>query len=280
MIAGIKDILIGVTTEYEPGGQSAIVLYGLSLAQLSQAHVTVQSASIGIRLHSAWIGQIAADLAGSENARRKALAEAVAQCARQEAVATGVDCSVHTPHLGYRELLESFTTQARLHDLTIVDAEPDALNTDRGVIEKLLTQSGRPLVVVPPACGAFQCRRAIVAWDGSAKAARAANDAVPLLRHAEAVEVVSVLGEKELPGGTSGTELAVHLVRHGVRASAETVIADDGDVARTLRDAARQQSADLIVMGAFVHSRLREFTLGGVTQSLLKKCDVPLFMSY
>lgn len=280
MIAGIKDILIGVTTEYEPGAESAAVLYGLSLAQASQAHVTVQSASIGIRLHSAWISQGTADLVGSENARRKALAEAVAQCARLEAAATGVDCSIHTPHLSYQDLIAAFTTQARLHDLAIIDAEPDALNTDRGVIEKLLTQSGRPLLLVPRRCEAFQCRRAIVAWDGSAKAARAANDAVPLLRCADAVEVVSVLGEKDLPGGTSGAELAMHLVRHGVNASAENLTLRDGDVAQTLRDAALQQSADLIVMGAFVHSRLRELTLGGVTQSLLKKCDVPLFMSY
>lgn len=280
MIAGIKDILIGLTSEYESSEHSAALLYGLSLAQQSAAHVTTQSASVRVRVKSAWITQIAANLVGSENARRKAMAEALAKHARAEASAAGVDCTVQTPHLSFRELLASFTTQARLHDLTILDGEPEAINLDRGLIEELLMHSGRPLVVVPRNCQVFHCRRAVVAWDGSAKAARATNDALPLLRHAEAVTVVSVTGEKHLPGEAVGADLAVHLNRHGVSAVAESLTALDGDVARTLRDAASQQKADLIVMGAFVHSRLLELTLGGVTQSLLKKCDVPLFMSW
>ena len=280
MIACIKDILIGLTSEYEASEHSPALLYGLSLAQHSQAHVTTQSASVRVRVRSAWFAQIAANLVGSENFRRKAMAEALAKQARKEASATGIDCTVQTPHLSYQELLASFTTQARLHDLTILDSESHALNLDRGLIEELLIHSGRPLVVVPRHCDTFHCHRAIVAWDGSAKAARATNDALPLLRRAEAVTVLSVTGEKNLPGEAVGADLAMHLNRHGVPAMAESLTAHDGDVARTLRDAAHQKQADLIVMGAFVHWRLRELILGGVTQSLLKKCDVPLFMAY
>ena len=138
MIAGIKDILIGLTSEYESSEHSAALLYGLSLAQQSAAHVTTQSASVRVRVKSAWITQIAANLVGSENARRKAMAEALAKHARAEASAAGVDCTVQTPHLSFRELLASFTTQARLHDLTILDGEPEAINLDRGLIEELL----------------------------------------------------------------------------------------------------------------------------------------------
>ena len=72
-----------------------------------------------------------------------------------------------TPHLSYPELLAVFRTQARLHDLTVVDAEPEALALDRGLIDALLMESGRPLLVVPPGQDVFRARRIILAWDGS-----------------------------------------------------------------------------------------------------------------
>jgi nucleotide-binding universal stress UspA family protein len=208
------------------------------------------------------------------------MAEAVAQAAQADATAAGVVCSAYTPHLSYPELLASFMAHASVHDLVIVDAEPGTISLKRGIIEELLLQSRRPLTMVPQGLEHFRSRRIIVAWDGSAKAARAVGDALPFLRAAEAVDVISVAGEKELPNTVTGGDLAAHLTRHGVSVTVVCLAARDGDVAETLRSAAEISGADMIVMGGFVHARLRETVFGGVTQSLLKESRVPLFMSH
>jgi nucleotide-binding universal stress UspA family protein len=133
---------------------------------------------------------------------------------------------------------------------------------------------------VPAGREIFSSQRIIVAWDGSAKAARAAADALPFLRAAEAVEIVSITGEKKISDALAGAGIAPYLARHGVAVSVRSLPAQGGDVAQTLRDTATLARADMIVMGGYVHSRLREMIFGGVTQSLLKSSPVPLLISY
>jgi nucleotide-binding universal stress UspA family protein len=280
MIENIKSVLIGVTKEFGPDETSSSLAYGLSLAQQAGAHVTVQAASVKVALPSARISRVVAGVVQEENRRLQALAEAAARSAQGDAGAAGVVCTAAAPHLSYPELLAVFRMQARLHDLTILDAEPEALTPDRGLFEALLMDSGRPLVVVPPGQEVFRARRIVLAWDGSGRAARAAADALPFLRAAETVEVVAVMGEKDLADTVTGADIAPHLSRHGVHVEIRPLPALNGDVAETLRNHATLTHADMIVMGGYVHSRLRELVFGGVTQSLLKQSPVPLFMAY
>ncbi|MBQ0822841.1 universal stress protein [Microvirga sp. HBU67558] len=280
MLQNIHSILIGLTEESDPEEASSALAYGLSLAREAEAHVTVQAASLKLVLTHAFVSRIAAGLVAAENRRLDALAHAVADTARQEATTSGLACTTEAPQLAYPDLVRNFAALARRHDLTVLDAEPVALAVDRGLIEAVLTDSGRPLIVVPPGREAFAGTRIVVAWDGSAKAARALNDALPFLREAEQVELASVTGEKELENTVPGAEIAPHLARHGVHATVLDLPVVDGDVAETLRNHATLTRADMIVMGAFVHSRLRQMVLGGTTQSLLKSCPVPLFLSY
>lgn len=280
MIQNIKSLLIGLTKEFGPDEVSAALGYGLSLAQEAGAHATVQAASVKLTLPTAWTSKLASGLVHAENKRLHALAETAARSAQTDAAAAGVICTAQAPHMGFPELRTTFTQQARLHDLTIVDTEPGATHPDRGLIEALLTQSGRPLLIVPADRDSFGCRRIMLAWDGSARAARAAGDALPFMRAAEAVDVVSVTGEKDLPDTILGTDIAPHLARHGVNVTVHNLPMRGGTVADALREAAERFGADMIVMGGFVHSRLREMLLGGVTQSLLKASPAPLFMSY
>jgi nucleotide-binding universal stress UspA family protein len=208
------------------------------------------------------------------------LAHAAADASRQAAAASGLACITQAPQLSYPDLVKSFTALARVHDLTVLDSEPISVAVDRGLIEAVLTDSGRPLIVVPEGRDSFAGGRILVAWDGSAKAARALNDALPLLRAASHVELVSIMGEKDLGPAVSGADLAPHLTRHGIKVGELTLPALDGDVAETLRNHANLIRADMIVMGAYVHSRLRQMMLGGTTRSLLKNCPVPLFLSH
>ncbi|MPR10889.1 universal stress protein [Microvirga tunisiensis] len=280
MLENIRSILIGITEEGDGEERSSALPYGLALAREAGAHVTVQAASLKVIAPYSFVSDFAEGLVATENRRLDALAHAAADASQRAAAASGVACISQAPHLTYPDLIGSFASLARAHDLTVLDAEPIALAVDRGLIEAVLMDSGRPLMVVPPGREAFAADRIVVAWDGSAKAARALNDALPFLRAATQVELVSVTGEKDLAHTLPGAEIAPHLTRHGVTATVLALPVLDGDVAETLRNHAHLTRADMIVMGAYVHSRLREMVLGGTTQSLLKNASVPLFLSY
>lgn len=279
MITNLKTILVCLTEQLGTENASAALGYGLSLAEQAGARVTVQAASVKLVLPHAWISRLVRELVANENRRLGILAERLAEQARGDAAATGVICSTETPQLEYADLLSSFRWQARLHDLVVIDAEPDALTGDRGLIELLLFDTGRPLMVVPRGGETFAGRRILVAWDGSAQATRALHDALPFLKQADSVEIVSIAGEKDLSESLPGAEIAPSLAHHDVPVTVVDLMAENEDVAETLRKHALLSRADMIVMGAFVHSRLRELVLGGVTQALLRSCPVPLFLS-
>lgn len=281
MVSNIKSVLVGITQEsYEENERFSALPYALSLAQQAGAHLTVQAASLKLVLTHAFVSDFATGLVVEENQRLLALADAAADRMQKDAEGAGVTCTAEGLSLSYPDLIESFAQQARLHDLAILDAEPLALTADRGLIEAALMRTGRPLIVVPPKCEKFLTDRVLVAWDGSAKAARAVNDALPFLQAAGSVEVVSVEGEKDLADTVRGAEIAPHLARHGVKVTVEVLEAKNGDAAEALRRHAVYSQANLLVAGAFVHSRLHQAILGGVTGSLLKTCPVPLFLSY
>lgn len=280
MIQNIRSILIGVTEEGDAEERSSALAYGFSLARQTDAHVTVQAASVKLLVTHAFISSFAEQLVAKENRRLDDLARAVADATQKAAAASGLACTTQAPQLAYPALIKSFASLARTHDMTILDAEPVSLAVDRGLIESVLMESGRPLIVVPPGREVFSGDRIIVAWDGSAKAARTLNDALPFLRAAAQVELVSITGEKDLANTVPGAEIAPHLARHGVAVNVLALPAIDGNVAETLRNHARLTHADMIVMGAYVHSRLREMVLGGTTQSMLANAPVPLFLSY
>ncbi|WP_409565199.1 universal stress protein [Methylobacterium sp. J-078] len=277
----ISDILVALTQEGQESEPSNAIGYGLSLASAAKAHLTIQSASLRMFVEFAWISEFADGGVARENHRLDILAEAVADKARGDAVQYGVACTTETPHLGYPEIIATLAARSRLHDLTILDAEIHTVDLDRELIEAVLFYSGRPLIVVPPGRATFAGRRILIGWDGSAQAARAVNDALPFLRLSEAVELVSVVGEKDLSRSVAGAEFAPHLARHGVPVTVTVLpVARDHDVAATLRDHAALTGADMMVIGAFRHSRIREWLVGGVTQSLLKQCPAPLFITH
>ncbi len=279
MLHHIKSVLIGMTEEGLDEPSSALS-YGISLARQANAHATIQASSLKVVMGSAFVSSVAKGLVNDHNRRLRQLAEEWAERARGDASAAGVTCSIETPHLAYGDLINSFVTQARVHDVSVLDAETATINADRGLIEALVFNSGRPVIVVPPEFDEFRCQRIIIAWDAGARAARAVSDALPLLKTAESVEIISVGNEQDLESQIPGAELAPHLARHGVNVSVKNLVVREGGIAGTLQEQAIMTNADMIVMGAFNRSLLREWILGGVTQSFLQKSKVPLFMSY
>ncbi|WP_445503506.1 universal stress protein [Microvirga sp. G4-2] len=277
MLQNIKSVLIGLSRDER--SQSAAVDYGLSLARQAQAHASILALSPKVPVTHAFVSQIADQLIAEENTRLRDLAQRLADQARQEALSQGVACTAEVVQEHYPVLTSLFAKRARLHDLTVFDAETDTLSLNRGLLEEALFNGGAPMIVVPPDITRFSANHVLIAWDGSAKAARAVNDALPFLRAAQQIEILSILGEKDLSKSVKGAELAPYLARHGINCTVKDIGAIDGDVGETLRTQAGYFRADLIVMGAFVHSRLRQIMLGGVTQSMLKSSKVPLFLS-
>jgi nucleotide-binding universal stress UspA family protein len=273
---GIRDVVVCLTEEGRGEEGQASVAYGLALASAAGAHLTVQSASRRIVATTTLFPNLTRGLVAAGNRRIDALARAVAEHAAGDAAMAGVPCTVEARRLSYREVLARIAWHGRLADLTILDAEPGEVDIDRELIEAALFATCRPVVVVPPSCDAFAVDRVMVAWDGGAPAARALNDAMPFLRAAREVEVVSVVGEKPLP---ADAVIAPHLARHGVNVSVAK-LEMGRNVPETLREHLRRTRADMLVMGAFRHSRVREWFLGGVTQSLLGSCPVPLFLAH
>ena len=123
--------------------------------------------------------------------------------------------------------------------------------------------------------------RIVCCWDGSRAAARAINDALPLLQKAHAVELLIVANEKtESERGIRGVEIGSHLARHGIKVEVEILPAADIDVANVILSRVADCSASMIVMGGYGHSRFREFILGGATRGVLTTMTVPVFISH
>lgn len=180
---------------------------------------------------------------------------------------------------------ELVALHARYADLAVVGQEgPEGDQpAATAIIERVLFSSGRPVLVVPFA-GKFETvgRRALIGWNASREATRAVHDALPLLVRAETVTVFSVNPRKgpDGPGEVPGADLALHLARHGVKVEAAQTVSADVSEADVLLNQVADMAADLLVMGAYGHSRMREFVMGGVTRSILERMTVPVLMSH
>jgi nucleotide-binding universal stress UspA family protein len=183
------------------------------------------------------------------------------------------------------DLLEIAVRHARYADMTIVgQADPEGGDRSiRELPEHLLLGVGRPILVVPYV-GTFQTvgERVLVAWNASRAATRAVNDALPILQKATKVTVLTVnpQGGVSGEGDVPGADLALHLSRHGVKAEASWTKTDDIRVAAMLLSRASDLQADLIVMGGYGHSRMRETVLGGSTKEIFQIMTVPTLMSH
>ncbi|MCO5129531.1 MAG: universal stress protein [Xanthobacteraceae bacterium] len=176
---------------------------------------------------------------------------------------------------------DAFASLARHYDLSIVRQSDDDGPDNELAIEAALFNTGRPTIVVPYIHqGGLKLDRVLCCWDGGAPAARAVNDALPLLKRAGTVEILNVTGPSEASKGEiHGVEIANHLARHDVKVEIETLAALGTGVADIILSHAADRAVDMIVMGGYGHSRLREFVLGGVTRDLLRSMTVPALMS-
>jgi nucleotide-binding universal stress UspA family protein len=175
---------------------------------------------------------------------------------------------------------------ARYVDLTILgQVDPDGGDTEliRPRPELVALASGRPILAVPYA-GQFETvgRRVLIGWNATREATRAVNDAMPLLAAADVVTVLTIDAREgpDAHGELPGADISLHLARHGVKAAIERTVSAGVPAGEVLLSRAADLGADLLVIGAYGHSRMRELLLGGATRSILQSMTVPVLMSH
>jgi nucleotide-binding universal stress UspA family protein len=255
----------------------------LALAERSEGHVT------GLHVVSMEEGLPWADGYAVEVVMRYAAERAEADLEKSKAAfdrqVAGRACA-HEWRTVNGPVERTVALHARYADLVVLgqtDQEAIPFGASSGIAENVPMSAGRPCLVMPYV-GRFphMGERVLVAWDGGREATRAVNDALPLLKLAKKVTVISVGGPSGPPGSneTASTDLATHLARHGITAEARNDTASDISVADLLLSLAADLSVDLLVMGAYGHTRMRELIMGGVTRAMLDRMTVPVLMSH
>jgi nucleotide-binding universal stress UspA family protein len=294
----LKDILVGV--DPSTAGEGRLKL-ALNLVRAHKAHITACYIMRGEHAAPSPImpgvpvnpgpGILVAPQAGptlgdnvptpiSPASREAERAEQVEELFRTELRAHGLGGEWHLLSPGETAV---FIDLAKSFDLTILGQLSPEIRSTGFRPDEIVIATGRPVLVVPYA-GAFDTvgRRALVAWDGTREAARAANDALPLLENAEAVTVMFVgARETALEEHHPSIERMVHhLQRHGIAARAEETLHGDLRISDVLLSRAADLAVDLLVAGAYHHSQLREALVGGVSRELLDHMTVPVLMSH
>ena len=177
------------------------------------------------------------------------------------------------------EPLACFLSHARHSDLIVLGRRHNRDHLPPGLIETLLLESGRPLVIAPDAMPRDTTNTIVVGWKESKEAARALGAALPLLQKARKVVLLGV-AEESAPPRKAFDDLARQLVWHGIDAEVNIIASESRFASVLLPRVAAELRADLLVVGGFGRSPLRECVFGGVTRSLLDHAEIPVFMSH
>lgn len=272
----MKDILMKLDGS---GFGGAVDAFAISLAAEFGAYLTAAGVVLQIIPVSSPMGEVPIDITLEIAEEARAAARKSFDRLRAEAPASmGTELVMIEDVAGLAG--DRFAKLARHFDLTIIGQADPGSGDDLAMATGALFGSGRPVFLVPFIHnGPARLGKPMVAWDGGLPAARALAEALPLLKRASSVEVVT-LAAKDLPSdAVPGFDITRHLARHGISSTLKKLPAGE-DAGAMLLSHAADSGADYIVMGGFGHSRLREFVLGGATRTMLRSMTVPLFMAH
>lgn len=275
-----KNLLVTIPTERSPQPviDGAISLATRCQAQLDAVAVGYESSSLPLVAEG---GAAVASIFEVE--REKALERAQAALAVFEAEArrAGLVHSSRAISALQGEAAAILGASARLYDLAVVAQPEFARDTfDNTLSQEILFQSGGPVLFMPYTFkGAFQAKRVGICWDGSRLAARAVRDAMPLLEQAETITVITI-NAANVPADADAAHLVRYLARLKVRTEIDSLKTEKANIQSSILSLAADESLNLLVMGAYGHSRLKETVFGGVTRDMLESMTVPTLMSH
>ncbi len=276
----IRDILLTLTSYPDPT-PVAVIDRAVSLASLLGAHIAAVSCEVHVQVPGSFLagaGNVGAIVASEAHKSRKNAQDLLATF-ESTAQKSGVAHELVLDRCLSSEVPGVLVEYARLRDLAIV---PVPESYDQWYAESIIFGSGRPTVVLPEASASreFELNRVLVGWDFSRAAARAISDAIPIMEKAREVCILTVNKEKTISSRRSSSELAKNLAKHGIDVVVEEVDAAGRAIGTVFAEQVASRRADILVMGAYGHSRFREFVLGGATRSILTKPPIPVLLSH
>lgn len=265
---------------YLPSAESAPLLSGVaaSLGKKCGAALIGAHNSVRIMLY----GGVPSDYLAQHNHRQREEAEAIEAAFVQAAEAHGLQHEWRHKALADNEAFGDIVEAARTADLIIAGGtgEGDPLGQWYDLPIRLVLETGRPVLLVPENSGIDTLGEQVtIAWNGSKESARAAFDALPLLKLGARVRVLSVNSTEESTEDPT-QDLVASLKRHGIDAEGAVSNTTDESESRHLLAEHARSGSDLLVMGCYGHSRLREMVLGGVTKHVLNHLNTPVLMSH
>ncbi len=274
----IKDVIVNLGLgEHDPAGNFAV-----SMGELFDAHVLGVAFAYEPVVPGSVMGAIPPEFIETQRSESDNRARAAVTRFEGAAKRAGISAESRVLNASISGAADRLGRIARRFDIAVVgQPERERAMPEEVVDEGVLFESGRPVIFVPfIQRDGIKLDRVMVCWDGSRAATRAVADSMMFLRQAKAVEVVMVAHSQAKTGELPGVDLGQHLARHGLKVEVKRITSPDIDVPSTILSYASDCGADMIVMGGYGHSRLREFVLGGVTRSLLESMTVPVLMSH
>lgn len=273
-------VFAAVMAPDEVVGQPACIRAAFQLAEHLQGPLSVAVGALELKAPVVLARATVGGLVAAENKRNRDNAHAVCTLLEGSPRPAGTSLSCETVSGDLADLRHHFAMRARLNGFAATQTSGRGDLIQPAIVETLLFESGRPVLVVPHDFDvALSFDTILVAWDGSHTAARALWNALPVLQAAKQVVISSVTGEKDLGQTISSARIGEALAAVSIKADARNLPMSAATAAATLLEQAKQISARLIVLGAYGHARWREFVFGGVTRGMLGTSRLPLLMS-
>ncbi|MEX1084129.1 MAG: universal stress protein [Xanthobacteraceae bacterium] len=249
------------------------------MAKSLKAHVSGRLYALEPEISVGVFGGLPADLLQTYRANVKKDAEAAGKRFDEAAAKAKVQATRHLTMVPLAAASTIFARVARTYDVSVLAQSSDGIYHMGDVfIEAALFHSGRPVIIAPlKGHSQFAADRVTIAWDGSLHAARAVGASMPILALAKKIDILT-MGEDSKEPEVHAADLVRHLERHGFDVSHKRRNGDD--IPKTILKETEKTSASLLVMGAYGHSRLREFVFGGVTRFMLANATVPVLMMH
>lgn len=281
----LRDILLHIDSYPEPTPPEAID-QAVRFAAAAGSDLTALAVQVDLQAPGNWLADHLIDLKGmcdAEEAKSSAACRAAIKTVAEKLAAHGVAGDSQLTKADYYRVGDHVARHARTRDLCLVPMA-SRIDGQRSVAEDVVFGSGRPVLLYRAGAAdllGHGLSTVVIAWDGSRSAARALADVLPLLPKARQVRVLTVVNEKPAAKAGLGADVVRHLTAHGI----DEAVADDVDAAgrkigQVLADYVETHRSDLLVMGAYGRSRMREFILGGATEFMLHDPRVPLWLSH